>query len=413
MDATPTAAEPDEALTDDWCAHHFDHLSPALGANLHETLARMRADQPVAWSEEHGGFWVVTGYEDVLRVAQDWETFSSAEGVNVPRSPVKVNAIPEVMDPPEHRQYKRLINAFFTPKVVARHEDATRALVTRLIDDFIEDGHCELMDAFAKPLPGLAFFEQVLHAPADQVAELNEMATIASTPGHPERPQAWAGMAGWIGELVATRRAASGDPLGDVVDAVIAAEIDGRPITDEAITGVIQLLILGGLETTAGALGQFVVRFCREPEIPARLRAEPDLLPTAIEELLRLDPPFIAIARTATRDTEIGGHRIEAGQQVLISFASANRDEGEFACPHAFDPDRSANRHLSFGAGPHRCAGSNLARMNLRIALEELLARVHDVRLAEGAEPIRYHSVLNRSPVAVPIEFTPGRRSSS
>src|SRR4029079_1126182 len=152
----------------------------------------------------------------------------------------------------------------------------------------------------------------VLHAPSDQVAELNEMATIASTPGHPERPQAWAGMAAWIGELVAARPSASGEPLGEVVHAESAAAIDCQPITDEAITGVIQLLILGGLETTAGALGQFVVRFCHEPEIPARLRAEPDLLPTAIEELLRLDPPFIAIARTATRDTEIGGHRIEA-----------------------------------------------------------------------------------------------------
>jgi cytochrome P450 len=152
------------------------------------------------------------------------------------------------------------------------------------------------------------------------------------------------------------------------------------------------------------------VRFCREPQVPARLRAEPDVLPRAVEELLRLDPPFIAVARVATTDTEVGGRRIEAGQRVLFYWASANRDEAEFACPHSFDPERESNRHLSFGAGPHRCAGSNLARMNLRIALEEVLARLHDLRLAEGAEPIRYHSVLNRSPVAVPVTFTPGPR---
>jgi cytochrome P450 len=392
-------------LGDDWCASHFDHLAPALAADLHATLARMRERQPVTWSEEHGGFWVVTGYEDVLRVAQDWRTFSSAEGVSVPPPPAKVNAIPEVMDPPEHRQYKRLINAWFTPAVVARYEGATRALVTRLIDGFAADGRCEFMDAFARPFPGLAFFDLVLHAPADRVAELSEMATIASTTGHPGRPAAWQGMAAWITDFVAERRARR--PAGDVVDAVLAAEIDGVPISDHDILGVIQLLILGGLETTAGALGQFMVRFCDHPEVPDRLRAEPETLPAAIEELLRLDPPFVFIARLATRDTELGGHQVRAGQRVLISWASANRDAGEFACPHAFDPGRASNRHLAFGAGPHRCAGSNLARMNLRIALEELLARLHDLRLQDGAE-IEYHSVLNRSPVAVPIAFTPG-----
>lgn len=390
-------------LSDDWLANRFDHLSPALGADLHDALARLRALGPVTWSEEHGGFWVVSGHEEVLQAAQDWETFSSAQGVNVPLSPVKVNAIPEVVDPPLHREYKRLINAWFTPKVVAQHEDATRALVTRLIDAFVDDGRCDFMEAFAKPLPGLAFFDQVLHAPPDEVAGLNDLATIASTPGHPERPQAWAGMGAWIDAFVAARRTTG--PVGDVVDAVLAAEIDGAPITDDDIRGVIQLLILGGLETTAGALGQFMIRFCEAPAVVDELRARPDRLGAAIEELLRLDPPFIAIARVATRDTELGGRAIRAGQQVLLSWASANRDEGEFTCPHEFQLDRSPNRHLSFGAGPHRCAGSNLARMNLRIALEELLARLDGFALAVPGEAIHFHSALNRAPVAVPITF--------
>jgi cytochrome P450 len=263
------------------------------------------------------------------------------------------------------------------------------------------------MDAFARPLPGLAFFEHVLHAPPGDVARVNDLATAASTPTHPRRAEAWQGMASWIGDLVATRRAEG--PRGDVVDAVLAAEIEGRPITDHEVLGVVQLLIFGGLDTTAGALGQFMVRFCREPAIPELLRRRPELIRSAVEELVRLDPPFIAIARTATCDTEIGGQRIRAGQRVLVYWASANRDEAEFACPHAFDLDRAANRHLSFGAGPHRCAGSNLARMNLRIALEELTSRLHDVRLDDGAE-IRFHSALNRSPHAVPIAFTPGAR---
>lgn len=402
METSPSTADP---ITDEWCARHFDHLSPELAQSLHETLARMRDDHPVTYSEEYGGFWVVTRYEDVLRVAQDWRTFSSARGVSVPASKMVVRAIPEHMDPPEHRTYRRLINGFFTPAVVAQYEEPTRALVTRLIDGFVADGECDFMADFARPFPGLAFFDLVLHAPPDEVAAINELATTASVPTNPKARQNWQDMHDWIVAFVERRRREP--PRGDVVDHVLAAEIDGRPIGDEDVIGVIQLLILGGLETTAGALGQIMIRFTREPEIPERLRREPELVGDAVEELLRLEPPFIAIARTATCDTEIGGQQIREGEKVLIYWASANRDGDEFGCPADFDPERERNRHLAFGAGPHRCAGSNLARMNLRIALEEITGRLHDIRLQDGAEPIPFHSALNRAPLTVPISFTP------
>ena len=163
---------------------------------------------------------------------------------------------------------------------------------------------------------------------------------------------------------------------------MLNAEIEGRPITQDEIVGTVQLLILGGLETTASALGMMMERFCRHPEIPALLRHQPELLPSAVEELLRLDTPFIAITRTATRDIELGGHQIKEGDKVIIYWASANRDDAEFADPDGFDPGRTSNRHMAFGAGPHRCAGSNLARMNLRVALDELLGRLDDVGAA-------------------------------
>ena len=395
-------------LSAEWCAHSFDHTSPELAQNLHETLATMRADHPVAWSEEHGGFWVVTRYEDVLRVAQDWRTFSSAQGVSVPGTKMVVRAIPEHLDPPLHREFKRLINAWFTPAVVSRYEAPTRALVTRLIDGFVEAGTCDFLTDFARPFPGLAFFDLVLNAPPEEVAVINDQATSASVPNNPNAREAWAYMYRWISELLEERR--GGSPEGDVIDAVLAAEIEGRPITEEEAIGVVQLLILGGLDTTAGALGQMMIRFCQDPEIPALLRREPERIPDVLEELLRLETSFVAIARTATCDTEIGGRKIREGDKVLIYWASANRDEDEFACPAAFDAERASNRHLTFGAGPHRCAGSNLARMNMRIALEEVVTRLQDVRLATD-EPIRFHSVLNRAPLSVPITFTPGPRS--
>jgi cytochrome P450 len=401
-------------VTDEWIAHHFDLLAPALGADLHPTLARARSQCPVAHSDEHGGYWIATRYEDVLRIAQDWRTWSSELGITVPHverprgdgPPMKI--LPVGIDPPLQREFKRLINASFTPAAVAPWEEPTRALVHQLVDGFVEAGRADFMADFARPFPGLAFFELALHAPPDDLDEVNHWATMASLPQDGGQRESIMALAGWIGRFV-ERRKADG-PRGDVVDAVLAAEIEGRPITEDEIVGIIQLLILGGLETTAGALGQFMIRFARQPAIPARLRAEPGLVPAAVEELLRLDPPFIAIARTATCDTEVAGHAVKAGEKVLIYWASANRDPAEFACPAAFDPERATNRHLSFGAGPHRCAGSNLARMNLRVAVDELVRRLDDVRLAEGAELVPFHSVLNRAPLAVPLTFTPGPR---
>ena len=147
-----------------------------------------------------------------------------------------------------------------------------------------------------------------------------------------------------------------------MVDAVLAAEIEGRPITDHEVLGVVQLLIFGGLDTTAGARPVHDRFCCREPAIPELLRRRPELIRSAVESLVRLDPPFIAVARTATCDTEIGGQRIRAGQRVLVYWASANRDEAELPRACAFDLDRAASRHLSFGAEPHRCLRSSLAR---------------------------------------------------
>ncbi len=287
---------------------------------------------------------------------------------------------------------------------MAEWEQPTRALVTRLIDAFIEDGACDFMAAFARPFPSLAFFELALNAPAGDLDRVAYLASKSSTPNDPEARECWLGLYHWIRDFVGQRRGQP--PRGDVVDAVLAASIDGRPITEDEVIGTVQLLILGGLETTAGALGLMLGRFCAQPEIPALLRREPELIPNAVHELLRLDPPFVSVGRTAVRDAELGGRLIKAGDKVLIHWASANRDHGEFGHPDGFDLGRERNRHFSFGVGPHRCAGSNLARMNLRIALEELLRRLDEIRLADGAD-IRYHAGLTRSPVRLPITFRP------
>lgn len=409
MDTTTEVGEEaaTEPITDEWCRDHFDHLSSELAADFHPTLARMRARCPVAHSDRYGGFWVATGYEDVLRVAQDWDTFSSAQGLTVPPAPIAVRNIPVEVDPPAHRAYKRIINAHLTPAAVAPWEQRTRDLVTRLVDGFVEAGRCDFMADFARPYPALSFFDVAINAPAGDVEKVAYLASKSSAPNDPDAAECWAGLSQWIRDFVERRR--QEPPKGDVVDAIVTADIEGRPITSDEIVGMVQLLVLGGLETTAGALGSMMVRFCREPAIPGALRRSPQLIPRAIEELLRLDGPFVAIARTVTRDTELGGQPVKEGEKVVISWASACRDEQEFSDPDAFDLDRASNRHLAFGAGPHRCAGSNLARLNLRVALEELLARLDDLRLDDGAD-VHFHTTFTRSPLEVPITFTPGPR---
>jgi cytochrome P450 len=394
-------------LPDDWWQHHFDPNSPELAPRMYETLAPMRDRCPVAHSDQYDGFWVVTRYEDVLGVAQDWETFSSAHGLSIPAAPIAVRNLPVEVDPPVQRVYKRIITPFFTPRAVAAYEQATRELVNRLIDDFIETGSCEFMDEFARPFPSRAFFEMVISAPPQDIDRVAYMASKASLPNDPEAGECWLGLSEWIRNFIAERRRRP--QRADVVDAVIGATIDGRPITDDEIVGIVQLIILGGLETTASALGLWFYRFCGQPEIPALLRAAPERIPAAIEELLRIDSPFISIARTAARDGKIGDQEIRGGDKIALYWASANRDAAEFATPDDFCLDRERNRHLAFGVGPHRCAGSNLARLNLRIGLEESLRRLHDIRLRDGAG-IHFHSTTTRAPLTLPITFTPGPR---
>jgi len=387
---------------------HFDYRGPEARDHLHDAMAVLREACPVARSDQHGGYWIVTRHADVVAAAQDWDAFSSQLGVSIPANPNVALAIPEHIDPPLHREYKRLINRWFTPAAVAPLAEGAHRIASGLVDAFAARGEAEVMADFAIPFPGLVFFELVLGAPADEVAHVTETAAGATDPGNPGSRDCYVALNEWIGRLTERRRAEGRTEVRDVVDAVLAAEIEGRPIRDDEVQGLILLLILGGLDTTAGVIGQSVLRFCAQPEIPALLRAQPDLLPGAVEELLRLDTSFPGIGRTVRHDTELAGQPLAAGDKVYLSWAAANRDPAEFDDPDEFRIDRSSNRHLAFGAGPHRCAGSNLARLNLRVAIGELVQRLPDLRLAVAPEEVEFHTAFNRRPLAVPVRFTPG-----
>lgn len=381
---------------------HFDYRGPEVGHRIHDTMATLRQACPVARSDQHDGYWIVTRHADVVRTAQDWDTFSSQLGVGIPGTASVSLAIPEHIDPPLHREYKRLINRWFTPAAVAPLEDGVRRIAARLVDGFVDRGEAELMADFAGPFPGLVFFEQVLGAPADELQHVNDAATGATDPDNPGSGDCWKALHTWIEEFTARRRTERRD---DVVDAILHAEIEDRPIRDDEVEAIILLLILGGLDTTTGVIGQAAIRFCQQPEIPELLRAQPERLPDAVEELLRLDTAFVGIGRTVRHDATLVDQEVAAGDKVYLSWASANRDPAEFDDPDRFRIDRTSNRHVAFGAGPHRCAGSSLARLNLKVAFGELVGRLPDLRLAVPVEDIEFHTAFNRRPRQVPVTF--------
>jgi len=411
---TDVAAGPGRGIDREWLSKHYDHLSQELNDTLYESVAYMRQACPVAHSDVYDdGFFVVTRYEDVLAIAQDWETWSSEEGFTIPyRGKPIIPILPMSVDPPIQREYKKLVNYWFRPAMLAKNETFVRNMVTELIDGFIEDGRCEFMESFARPMPGRTFFEMIMNAPPEEAERVGGDAMLAAAPQHPDQLNAIGRISKWMTDFAERRRNAP--PQDDVVNAILTAQIEGRPITDHEIQGLLTLLFFGGLDTTAGTLGNVMIRFCKEPDIPRLLREDPSLVTQAVEEMLRLDTPFITIGRTAMRDTEVNGVPIPKGKRVLIHWGSANRDESEFgAAAEQFDLHRTPNRHIAFGAGVHRCVGSNLARMNLRIAVGELARRLVDVRLDQDPDTLEFHTAFNRVPKSVAIAFTPGPRSTA
>lgn len=399
---------------DDWYVEHFDHLSPKIRERFDETLGEMRERCPVAHSDVHGGFWVATTYDEVLQIVQNWETFSSAHGLTIPHTGSSVPLLPMELDPPLHRAFRKVINLYLSPAAVAPYEEPTRRIVTELIDGFVEDGQCDFVEEFAEKLPRVSFFQLVMHAPTADIPRLSELTTIADgLPDHPRFAEAWVEIRQWIQDFVADRRARRQAGRGaddDIIEAVIHMDIDGRPINDDEILGTIQVLLFGGFGTTAAALGNAMYRFTQNPGLPATLRDRPELIPNAIEELLRLDSPVVCLGRGVTRDVELGGQTLAAGDRVLFHLASADRDASQFERPEDIDIERQANRHLAFGGGPHRCAGSNLARMNLRVSFDELTARLDDIRLQDPTQAVPYRTVFTRGPSELQIAFTPGAK---
>ena len=394
----------------------FDVYDPSIAApvdRFQEFAAELAAKGPVVYSTAHGGHWIVTSYTEIHEVLRDAETFSSYPN-NLVTNEAFGKFIPIELDPPEHTGYRKALQPLFGPARMKKLSDDIRGVVNDLLDGFAKKGEAEYISEFAHELPARIFLA-LMDWPVEDAPLFTEATDVVlfGKPGGTEQEsleaRAIAGMQmlGYFQKMVDERRANPGD---DVTSQLIHTEVeleDGlRLLTDEELNRMFFLLLIAGLHTVQGSLAWAIVHLVNNPEQRQAIIDDPELMiPTAVEEILRIEAAVVP-GRRATRDVELGGMKIAEGEQLILMLCSANRDDEEFDDPDALDIARKPNRHLSFGGGPHRCLGSHLARIELTIALEEILRRIPDFRLVESDPPV-FHSSQVRGCVRMPIRFTP------
>lgn len=393
----------------------FDIYDPSLAEPvdvMQAKMAELAAIGPVVYSTAHGGHWIVTRYKEIHEVLVDTETFSSYPNNLV--TPADFGRfIPLELDPPEHTAYRQALTPLFSPQRMKRLSEDIRATVNELIDRFAAKGHAEFISEFAHELPARVFLAlmdwPVSDAPLfTEVTDTILFGRPGGTKEESDQAMMMAAMtvAGYFNTVIAERRSNPGD---DATSKLVTTEFelpDGtRQLSDEELFRMFFLLLMGGLHTVQGSLAWAVLHFVNSPTQRQKLIADPELLPKAVEEVLRIENA-VAMGRCATKDVELGGVTISKGDQMVLLLCTADRDPDYFDNPETFDITRSPNRHLAFGAGPHRCLGSHLGRLELQIALEELHKRLPDYDLVDSDPPL-WHSTQVRGCRRMPITFTP------
>jgi cytochrome P450 len=385
------------------------------GGVPHDALTELRRADPVHWQPMDGepGFWAVLRHADVVHVARNPEIFSaSLGGITIEDMPAdtleRVRNMLLAMDPPRHTSHRAPLAVHFRPRTIAALEQRVRDLCRGVMDRAREAGEVEFVADLAAQLP-VRIIGELFGLPEqdwEYLRKLAERNTSSQDPdlGDPDGENNTGGneMAVYAMELAATRRRrALGD---DLTSAILGARFGGEPMSDLEFGGFFVQLVTAGNDTTKGMLSSGLATLLRHPDQLAALRADPALLPRAVEEILRYDNPLHYFRRTAVVDTEISGTAIKAGDKVAMYYTSANRDENVFADPQRFDIHRAPNPHLTFGMGTHFCLGAHLARLEGRVFFGELLETFSGIELI--GEPVRIRSNLNNSLKRLPVRLT-------
>jgi cytochrome P450 len=385
----------------------YDVMDPDCVADPYPVWDEMRATCPVAHTDRHGGSWMATSYQGVTDVARDPSSFSSRD-VSVIPAPDSTEGdllpagLPPIQaDAPVHTWSRRLVLPWFSHERVAQYEPHTRDLCRRLLDRFADTGHADAASDYARQIP-VRVTGRILGIPEEMsdtfVEWVRSVLEFAHDTERRNRAQLESTM--YFIDLMDQRRGGDGT---DLISELLRAEFDGQPIPDDVILGMIALVLIAGLDTTWSASGSMLLHLATHADDTRRLVAEPELLPNAIEEMLPAFSP-VMMARIAVDEVELHGGPVHEGDRVLLNFAAANRDPETYPDADQVILDRQLNRHVAFGAGIHRCAGSNLARMMLRVGLEEWLARIPTFRL-DPDQTVTWAGGQVRGPRAVPVLF--------
>lgn len=394
----------------------FDQHSEGYRAGYPGLSHTLRSAAPVAWSDSHGGYWVVSGRHELGEIAKHPELFSNARD---PEKGYKGVAIPAPegsgqggfleMDPPDHMDYRRVLNPFLSPAAVERWRPLVTEVADACLDRVVESGRIDFVDDLANVVPAVLTMG-LLGMPLVDWSTYCEPAhaMVYTPPGSPEFARTFRLILGMVEGITAALDGARGTARRGIIGALLDARDRGAPLDEQGIEGTILLVIGGGFDTTTALTAHALEWLADRPDERARLLTDPALVDTATEELVRYATPAQGGGRTVTRDCEVAGHSFRAGDRVWLAYGLSNHDPAVFDRPDEIVPDRFPNRHAGFGLGIHRCIGSNLARLTFKTMLGRVLERMPDYTVDAGGV-VRYGDIGTINGYRhLPARFTPG-----
>jgi cytochrome P450 len=384
----------------------FDPLLPETFDSASADYQRLRAHCPVAHTDAWGGFWALMKHADVAAAAADSATFITSKQNVVPAVAFTGRRPPLHLDPPDHTPYRRALTPLLTERKVARFEPVIREICGELLDAMVAKGGGDICDEFSARMP-IRVFAHWMNLPPEQIASLAEVGrryniAVQSNDTGSTRETSLL-LYEMARQLVADRKAAPLDPAEDATSALLATRVGGEPLPDEMVVGTIRQVLVVGIIAPTVLIGSVAVHLSRDQTLQAQLRANPEQIPAAMDEFLRLYTPYRGFARTAVRDVTFGDRTIPAGEPIALVYASANRDDDVFEDGSSFRLDRpNMKESLHFGRGTHMCVGAALARLELVVALEEMLARLPMFELDGEVVPTRFPEI---GALRVPLRF--------
>jgi cytochrome P450 len=377
----------------DYARVRFDLNEVAPATEHWRILDDLREEHTFVWNsygDNGAGYWILTRYDDVVAAFQDTDIFSNKSIVPTDPDPA-YRFLPSFVDPPQHLKYRKLLNRWFAPKAVAGFAPEITRVARELVAEVAGKGATDFMHGFAEWFPVKVFLHSI-GLPYDDEEHFVECVRLMSgaVTGQPEHVEqmmrGWGGVAAYWQDTLAKRRVEPADPAVDLVTHLMNSTIDDVPLPDADILDLMVTLTLGSLDTLASQLGWCMYHLATHPQDRRRLVAEPELVPTAVEEFMRAYP-IVGMARKVTRDVEFRGCPMRRDDMVLLSIPAAGRDPRQFADPERVDIARSPNKHITFGASEHRCLGSHLARAEMQTAITAWHELIPDYRIADGEQP--------------------------